>query len=203
MELKRSRTRGHFGTCRVEDCTDLVWVKKHGLCQKHYNRLIEKGKLTLEEKTINCLRCGVEMNLNGAATVIQIYCSKKCSSAAKRQRIKELETSESKARDIRYKYEWRLKKKYGMTPEYYQTILIKQNYKCAICNQRQEDTKDGYLVVDHNHNNGKHRGLLCRPCNAALGGLGDSIELLKSSITYLEMYESESKDHFLQVKLSE
>lgn len=198
------RRRGHFGVCTAESCTDLIFVKKSGLCSKHYYRLKDYGRLTILTKTAPCLRCKTEMHLTGSAAAAQLYCCEKCSAAAERQKRKSLETAESRSRDISYRYAWRLKAKYGMTVEEYQTLLKIQNHRCAICSRAQEDTKDGYLVVDHDHNGGAWRGLLCRPCNAAIGGLGDSPELLRAAAEYLEKGRDrnamrESTDHELQV----
>lgn len=186
MDQLRPRRQGHFGNCTVEGCNDLTYVKKWGLCKTHYQRFKDKGNVNLETKTANCLWCGAVMNLIGFATAIQVYCSKKCNSASIRKRIKDTQTPEEKARDISYKYAWRLKKQYGMTVEDFQNLLVQQDYRCGICNRRQEDTNDGYLVVDHDHNSSYTRGLLCRQCNAGMGALGDSIDLLKHAILYLQ-----------------
>ena len=51
---------------------------------------------------------------------------------------------------------------------------------CEICERPQK------LEVDHNHNTGKVRGLLCSRCNGALGQFLDNIEMLKKAIAYLE-----------------
>lgn len=76
-------------------------------------------------------------------------------------------------------------KKYGVTPEWYQEQFIKQEGKCAICGKHQSEL-DKALCVDHNHETGEVRGLLCSKCNAAIGSLGDSVNLLRAAITYLE-----------------
>ena len=73
-----------------------------------------------------------------------------------------------------------LKRKYNISLEEYNIILKNQNGCCAICNMNKS------LVVDHNHNTGKFRGLLCNNCITALGLLFDNIDYLKSSIKYLE-----------------
>jgi len=58
----------------------------------------------------------------------------------------------------------RLRRKYGLTPEQLEAMKVAQEYKCAICRRRPRR-----LVVDHSHDTGKIRGLLCVPCNANLG----------------------------------
>lgn len=60
-----------------------------------------------------------------------------------------------------------LKSKYGITIEEFDLLLEKQNYCCAIC---KTDTPGGRgnFHVDHNHETGVVRGLLCHLCNVAL-----------------------------------
>jgi hypothetical protein len=72
----------------------------------------------------------------------------------------------------------------GVTADDYDAMLIKQGGLCAICRLRGEGKKR--LHVDHCHSTGKIRGLLCFPCNFALGHYRDSIELHKAAIAYLE-----------------
>lgn len=80
---------------------------------------------------------------------------------------------------------YRIEKVYGMPYEQYVTMLKKQNYSCLICEQKHDETSVA-LAVDHNHNTGEVRGLLCRTCNAAIGALGDNVEGLQRAIEYLE-----------------
>lgn len=66
-----------------------------------------------------------------------------------------------------------LKHRYGLTPEEYDALLTKQNGLCAIC-QRPPGKNvrahwGGKLCVDHCHDTGKVRGLLCNDCNLAVG----------------------------------
>lgn len=76
-----------------------------------------------------------------------------------------------------------LKREYGLTPEDYTAILKAQGGKCAICRAA---PKRKSLAVDHDHNTGEVRGLLCGPCNTGLGRFGDSIEGLMKAIEYLQ-----------------
>lgn len=85
----------------------------------------------------------------------------------------------------------KLKKKYNLSQEQYNTLLKEQNGICAICPNKQATTgrNRGVLIVDHNHLTGINRGLLCSRCNRTLGLFGDSIPLLISAINYLSKYE--------------
>ena len=77
-----------------------------------------------------------------------------------------------------------LKSSYGITLERYTEILASQNGKCIICDIRGVDTKRG-LAVDHDHETGKLRDLLCDKCNRGLGHFNDSPELLRKAMKYL------------------
>lgn len=77
--------------------------------------------------------------------------------------------------------------KIGVTD--YLSMFEKQNGVCAICHTAGFNMKkkhEGQLVVDHCHDTGKVRGLLCHNCNRGLGLFQDSKEFLKRSIAYLE-----------------
>jgi len=69
--------------------------------------------------------------------------------------------------------------RYGITPEEYSAMETKQNKKCKIC---QEEDK---LFVDHDHETGMVRGLLCHHCNTMLGLAKDSPQILEGAIAYL------------------
>ena len=86
-------------------------------------------------------------------------------------------------------YEGKLKKQFGMTLEAYDQMLAAQNGVCAIC-RKPETAKDGYggvkrLSVDHNHETGKVRGLLCGRCNTGLGFFKDNPDVLAEATAYL------------------
>ena len=73
----------------------------------------------------------------------------------------------------------------------YEALLIQQDFKCAGCQKHESEFKRA-LHVDHCHQTGKIRGLLCHRCNVAIGALDDNPELLKSMIRYLEGESNES-----------
>ena len=74
--------------------------------------------------------------------------------------------------------------KYGLTFESYREMLEKANGVCEIC----EDWSKR-LIVDHDHETDKNRGLLCDSCNLGLGHFQDEIEILRSAIIYLQRDE--------------
>jgi hypothetical protein len=78
----------------------------------------------------------------------------------------------------------------GWSKEQYRTLLEAQDGKCAICGvgegHRSRYGRVCRLAVDHDHQNGKVRGLLCNSCNRGLGRFKDSIENLEAAIRYLK-----------------
>jgi len=85
-----------------------------------------------------------------------------------------------------------LKKQYGITLDEYDPMLEQQKGVCAICGEKETnlDTRTGRifeLAVDHCHETGKVRGLLCTKCNTGLGAFKDSVELLNKAINYLQI----------------
>jgi hypothetical protein len=74
-----------------------------------------------------------------------------------------------------------LYKKYGITAEDYFKMLENQGGLCAVC--RKPSTVK--LCVDHDHETGEIRGLLCKTCNGYFGRINDSIAILENAILYL------------------
>ena len=81
---------------------------------------------------------------------------------------------------------WFLRKQYGISPEQYEQMLADQGGKCATC--RREDPKKR-LAVDHDHETGEVRGLLCGPCNRFLGWINENPEVLRVMTAYLNKIE--------------
>lgn len=94
----------------------------------------------------------------------------------------------------KYKYdpqaarESKLKRKYGMTLDQYDQMLVSQGECCAICGTNVSD-HIGRFVVDHNHETGCVPALLCNNCNTALGLFKDDPETLRKATRYLETHK--------------
>lgn len=76
------------------------------------------------------------------------------------------------------------KSRYGLPKEDFLELAKAQKYRCAICGKLY-----GKGHIDHDHNTGKVRGILCVACNTALGLLKDDVALFESAITYLKVNE--------------
>lgn len=72
--------------------------------------------------------------------------------------------------------------KYGMTLHRYKTMRRDQKGVCAICGKRTATA----LRIDHDHDSGRVRGLLCVQCNTGLGQFKDDETLLRKAIKYLQ-----------------
>jgi hypothetical protein len=72
------------------------------------------------------------------------------------------------------------RRKYGLRRADYMALLQRQHERCAICGRRIA------LVVDHCHETGRIRGLLCRDCNLGIGYLRDDPKLLRQALKYLK-----------------
>lgn len=77
-----------------------------------------------------------------------------------------------------------LQKNVGITLNEYYSMLIIQNYVCALC-YSDSGIKGKLFAVDHNHETGKIRGLLCRGCNVGIGNLKDDPDLLNRAVGYI------------------
>jgi hypothetical protein len=84
-----------------------------------------------------------------------------------------------------------------MSEAQYETKKKEQNYECKICG------KEGFcignnnhtekLAVDHNHETGQVRDLLCHNCNRELGLLQDSVELVENAFLYLKRWNTKNE----------
>ena|SRR3990167_856097 len=94
---------------------------------------------------------------------------------------------------IAYSIEWqrknperlknqRLLRNYGFSMKKYNALLEEQKGLCAVCFSLPNKRR---LAVDHNHKNGKVRGLLCYNCNIGIGFFKEDILVLENAINYL------------------
>jgi len=76
-----------------------------------------------------------------------------------------------------------LMRKYGITLEQYDAMLLAQGGGCAICGTPEPEGTS--LHVDHHHDSGEVRGLLCFGCNAGIGQFREDRDLLLAAAEYL------------------
>ena len=84
---------------------------------------------------------------------------------------------------------WRgahLKRAYGMTLQQFNELFQRQGNRCAICYSDSHGGRGWH--VDHCHASEKIRGILCHPCNVAIGFTKDDVGRLKACISYLNKH---------------
>ncbi len=118
------------------------------------------------------------------------YICKKCACLREASRHRNTDTDAHRAKQKEwvqshpnYSYRAKLRDKYGLTEEDYQSLLADQNGVCKVCSRPPDR---GKLHVDHCHHTGKIRGLLCGTCNRGLGMFKDDPALLHKAAKYLE-----------------
>ena len=97
---------------------------------------------------------------------------KACANAVARKSRKRTYDKESKRK-------WQIKSRYGLTPACVDEMLESQGGKCALCEKELSKPH-----IDHCHNTGRVRGLLCHKCNIRLGGW-DDVEWQKKALSYM------------------
>lgn len=78
-------------------------------------------------------------------------------------------------------------KKFGLTIEQWDALYEEQGGRCTLCGNGRGNYHE--LSVDHDHDTGKIRGLLCGPCNMGIGQLRDDPELLERAAMYIREHK--------------
>lgn len=116
-----------------------------------------------------------------------------CGQLAWRQKGKKCRNcaNPGKLSEVDRKRSYNLRNKYGMTIEDYEGYWFAQAGKCFICrkNMKRPELRRGQgldvVAVDHCHETGKVRALLCNACNKGLGFFKDDPMLLKRASEYV------------------
>jgi hypothetical protein len=105
---------------------------------------------------------------------------KDCNRARGRESMRKL-----RAADPDYAWRRHLMCLYGITPEDYCRLLEAQGGCCAVCGSQEAGGRGKRFHVDHDHETGQVRGLLCHACNTGLGALGEDVTRLMAAAAYL------------------
>lgn len=89
-----------------------------------------------------------------------------------------------------YKRNEQLKRLYGITASQFDEMHQRQGGRCAICGEHEDNLKTPVdrcrpLHIDHSHETGVVRGLLCYRCNTGIGQFDDSPEMMETAAEYL------------------
>jgi hypothetical protein len=143
-------------------------------CYREWNRERHTPKSGATDEPRACAQCGHVYQPKQRRP--SMYCSRKCKEDAR-------DTS-GRLRDSH------LRRKYGITLADYERILNEQNGGCALCGAPpEEQTREGYqrwLHVDHDHETGRVRGLLCANHNLLIGRWGEDPKMLRKAAEYLD-----------------
>lgn len=120
----------------------------------------------------------MEMKLPRRGTTKDGQAVQRCGTCLRYRPLEEFTRSQGACRECRT--EARHFRKYRLYPIEYDRLVAKQNGCCASCGEQTDA-----LVVDHDHSTGKVRGLLCHPCNKALGFLRDDPSRIQRLYSYL------------------
>lgn len=126
-----------------------------------------------------CTRCGLEKNLtefHKRAAMSDGHKSE-CKVCARFYQKKRYDSGETLSAVYA--------RQYGITLEQYDLMVMQQGGCCRICGTDDPGSSRKRFSVDHNHDTGEVRGLLCGSCNAALGLFKDNPDILQSAFNYL------------------
>lgn len=90
-----------------------------------------------------------------------------------------------------YFKDYRLRNRYGLTLEEHRVMMNNQNGKCSIC---ETELTEENCRVDHHHESGKVRDLLCHHCNALIGFSRENIRIMEQAIEYLKKHDKVLQD---------
>jgi hypothetical protein len=158
--------------CIEEGCTVPAFCRER--CRKHYRALhyVENREKILAK------------NREYRAAKPEMY-----RAADKARRLANIEAERARDR-ARYaanpnrNRNQQLRAQYGMSLEDYERMLQEQSGRCAIC-PSEVGAKGKSLAVDHCHETGRVRGLLCARCNVGIGMFQDDVSRLRNAIEYL------------------
>ena len=144
-----------------------------------------------ETKQCTCCReskpLSAYRNRGGAETHLL---KSRCNTCLFKQHRQWVDENPERVSDYRGRDPWTLAKRCsrrGITPEQLVDRYERQEGCCAICKTEVALIES---AIDHNHETGEFRGVLCKQCNRALGMFKDSPAVLRSALEYLDAFGS-------------
>lgn len=167
----RKNARTHE-ECSVDGC-ERPYVA-NGLCNTHYVAAKPKPVTVLMRPVLVCAHCGIEFRPERykSGSMANKFCSRQCKSEARNG-------SPAAQLSARKSY---FKTKYGLTLEQIEEMAA---LGCAICGTTDWPGHHNRPHVDHDHDTGEVRGILCSECNTGLGKFKDDPVLLARAVDYL------------------
>lgn len=158
----------------------------------------------MERTTKVCRKCLVELPISSFRLLDKVrrhwsYICRECHKAALRFRYAtDAAYRESKlyVKKVNYRETW-LRSEYGISVAEYDAIFLRQGCKCGLCGAQEHGRtgksgrhsgirlwKPEHWPVDHDHETGKVRGILCHTCNTRIG----AFERLRDSVGYARVF---------------
>ena len=131
-----------------------------------------------------CPDCGLWKSLDDfprnkrTASGRAVYC-KPCHNARGRETLERLYGNSR---------HYHLKRRYGIGADDFDALVVQQGGVCAICGREAPEH------VDHSHESGAVRGILCFNCNGGLGQFKDSVDSLVNAVAYLQAHDPEARE---------
>lgn len=192
LRAQRAEHRAEWPVCSFEECGKRLRAdNKTGRCRDHTTTAV-RPECPVEGCTNRLIasnrvgRCEEHRNFYWVAPVCgAVGCGRILNADNKTGRCHKHRSDYSRAS--------RLMREYGITLDQYDAMLAAQDGLCAICGSPPDPA--GYkassiLHVDHDHETGQVRALLCLNCNRGLGHYFDKPDLLRKAADYLEFYAS-------------
>jgi hypothetical protein len=141
-----------------------------------------------------CIKCGLlkeahyfykEKRVADGLTARCKACMKNDASASYSERREDIAARNKENYCSRKAKDKSLRNNYGITLKQWENIFDSQGCKCAICGSLEPNHSSGQFVVDHCHEFGQVRGILCGNCNIMLGQAKDDINTLFDGAMYL------------------
>lgn len=182
MALSRFLRTGLLAKGRLQLKTSSAKRRKCRRCEKQF--LPENDDRICYDCKQECSKCGVRLTGENQyfsnQSFRKSYICKECVSSTVRKT-----RNKSKQRD------YDLKRNYGITEIDYVLLLNKQNDCCDICGIH-KNIYGKRFAVDHDHQTGIVRGLLCSNCNTGIGKLKDNTDIIRKALKYMEKHKHEN-----------
>lgn len=147
----------------------------------------------MDTATKVCTMCGKERPFSAFRSrggAMKHLLKSRCNTCLYKEHRRWTEANADRVQGYREKDSWTLTKRCarrGITPEQLVDAFERQECCCAIC-RTEIELMDS--AIDHNHDTGEFRGVLCKQCNRALGMFRDSPYILSSALEYLRTFGS-------------
>lgn len=170
--------------CEGEGCTQtfVPYTKNHRFCTA-CRREINNTRPERKQKTRTCRKCGFE----GLPVQAGVPVCDDCRVDPRKHR-----TEHERRRRLR---------RYGITQEKFDQAWAEQGERCAICHSTEPQSSKGF-AIDHDHSTGAFRGILCHPCNTALGLFRENQRHLAAAADYLDRHSAAALERPLAPQLT-